>query len=81
VQVIDFNVYYDQGSQVGTFVLLEEGVTTTFYQTTISITAGETYSFKVTARNTVGSSLESVPVSILAAKPPDSPTNLQNVPA
>jgi hypothetical protein len=43
VQVIDFNVYYDQGSIVSEFVLLEAGVTTTFYQTTILITAGETY--------------------------------------
>jgi hypothetical protein len=34
----------------------------------------------VTARNTVGDSELSVPVTILAAKPPDAPLNLQNVP-
>jgi hypothetical protein len=35
----------------------------------------------VTARNTVGSSLYSEEISILAAKVPDAPINLVNVPA
>jgi hypothetical protein len=42
--------------------------------------AGETYSFKVTARNTVGDSNMSEILTILAAKPPDIPLNLVNVP-
>lgn len=42
--------------------------------------AGETYSFKVTARNTVGDSNMSEIITILAAKPPDVPLNLREVP-
>lgn len=44
------------------------------------LTPGETYTFKVTARNTVGDSLYSQELSILAAKLPDAPINLSNVP-
>jgi len=55
--------------------LLEITGTSLFYQTT-AVTAGKTYKFNVVARNTVGSSLESVEISILAAKVPDKPTNL-----
>jgi hypothetical protein len=29
--VLDYDVYYDQGSAVGTFVLLEEAVLTDYY--------------------------------------------------
>ena len=45
-----------------------------------NLTPGSTYKFKVTARNAVGSSAESVPVEILAAQVPDAPINLVNVP-
>ena len=38
------------------------------------------YSFKVGARNSVGISLDSLPVSIRAARIPDPPIELQNVP-
>ena len=48
--------------------------------TTTSITAGLVYNFKVTSRNTVGSSLDSETITILAAKIPDAPINLVNVP-
>jgi hypothetical protein len=72
--VIDYTVYYDQGSD--SFVLLESSVTTQFYQTTVALSPGTTYKFKVTARNSVGSSLESGEVAILAAKLPDIPINL-----
>ena len=41
---------------------------------------GETYKFKVTARNTVGSSQESAVLSVIAAKVPDAPVNLSNMP-
>jgi hypothetical protein len=77
--VIDYTVYYDQGSD--SFVLLENSVTTQYYQTTVTLSPGTTYKFKVTARNSVGSSLESGEVVILAAKTPDAPLNLLNVPA
>jgi hypothetical protein len=48
--------------------------------TTTDVTPGQTYSFKVTSRNTVGSSLQSESVLILAAKIPDAPIDLNNVP-
>jgi hypothetical protein len=61
--------------------VLDSAVTTRHYLTTVSLTAGTTYRFKVTARNTVGSSVESAELSVLAAKLPDAPVNLVNVPA
>jgi hypothetical protein len=76
--VIDYTVYYDQGTD--SFVELISGVTTQYYLAQ-SLTPGTTYKFKVTARNSVGSSLESEEVVILAAKIPDAPLNLQDVPA
>ena len=45
------------------------------------LTAGIYYGFKVKARNTVGSSLASAPVFIIAATYPNAPINVQNVPA
>ena len=61
-------------------MLLDGAVTDQFYLTTVTLTAGTTYKFKVTARNGVGSSLDSKVVEILAAKLPDAPINLANVP-
>lgn len=55
--VIDYTVYYDQG--VGDFIQLEAGVTTKSYTTSVTLIADKIYSFKVTARNTVGSSAQS----------------------
>jgi hypothetical protein len=55
-------------------------VTLQVYQTTVQLVAGETYSFKVTARNSVGDSLPSESIAILAAKPPDAPVELSDVP-
>lgn len=43
------------------------------YTTIIDLVEGNTYSFKVKARNTVGFSLESSVTSILAAQIPDQP--------
>jgi len=62
-------------------VQLVSGVTDLFYQTTITLTAGTTYVFKVRAVNSVGSSVDSVTLSVLAAKHPDAPIALANVPA
>ena len=76
--VIDYAVYYDQGTD--SFMLLDGAVTDQFYLTTVTLTPGTTYKFKVTARNEVGSSLDSEVVEILAAKLPDAPINLSNVP-
>ena len=44
----------------------------------MTLTAGVTYKFKVTARNSVGVSLESQVLEVLAAKLPDAPVNLVN---
>lgn len=42
------------------------------------LSAGTTYVFKVTARNSVGSSSDSANLSVLAADEPDAPTLLAN---
>jgi hypothetical protein len=68
-EVIDYNVYYDQG--LSTYVLLAEKLTNLYFTTTTTLTPSVTYSFKVTARNTVGSSNYSSEISILAAQIPD----------
>jgi hypothetical protein len=75
--VIDYTVYYDQGSS--TYVELEAGVTTQYYLTSVTLSAGTTYVFKVQARNSVGLSGDSVELSVLAAKLPDAPVSLANV--
>ena len=53
-KVIDYNIYYDQG--LGGYVLLAQKVTSTFYETSTTLTPSVTYSFKLTSRNSVGSS-------------------------
>ena len=55
--VTSYTIFYDQGSN--TFVQLASGVTDLFYQTTVTLTAGTTYVFKVRAANSVGSSVDS----------------------
>ena len=40
-------------------MLLDDAVLDKFYVTAVTLTPGETYKFKVTARNTVGSGAES----------------------
>lgn len=71
---MDYTVYYDQG--VGDFIQLEAGVSTKAYTTSVTLIADKIYSFKVTARNTVGSSAQSQQLSIRAAQTPDTPINL-----
>jgi hypothetical protein len=77
--VLDFDVYYDQGSS--SWVLLEEGVVPTEYTTSVALTADLIYAFKLTARNSVGDSVYSEQISIRAAKVPDAPLNLRNLSA
>ena len=60
---------------------LASDVTTQYYVTSVVLTPGVTYQFKVSARNTVGSGSYSVPISILAAKTPYAPLSLANVPS
>ncbi len=72
--VIDYKVEYDAGNGNGVYSTLATGVTPLSYIAT-GLTVGKTYSFKVYARNIVGYSLGSDPVSpaILAAQIPDTP--------
>jgi len=53
-------------------VILASGITKRSY-TSISLYSATTYSFKVKARNSVGFSDFSLPISILAAQIPDIP--------
>jgi hypothetical protein len=48
-------------------VILESGILPLSYQTTVTLTPGARYKFKVEARNSVGYSLLSDEVEILAA--------------
>jgi len=50
--IIDYRVSYDESTD--NWVTLATGVTDKFYTTTVGLIAGQTYSFKVEARNTVG---------------------------
>jgi hypothetical protein len=72
--VIDYLIHFDQGQ--GNYIELEQNIVATQYTTTIGMTAGTVYSFKVKARNLVGLSDFSLPVSILAARVPDPVVNL-----
>ena len=70
--IIDYRISYDQST--GEFVHLESGVIGQSYTTTVLLTPGAVYKFKVEARNSVGYSLESAEVEILAAQVPDQPS-------
>lgn len=61
--ILDYSVFWDNGSSGATYVLLDT-VTTRTYTTTASLTEGGVYKFKLTARNSVGTSLESEIVTI-----------------
>lgn len=77
--ILDYAVYYNQGSASNVWVVLDENEVNAFYQTTVALVAGETYAFKVTARNAVGSSDYSAEIQILAAKEPDAPISLAEI--
>jgi hypothetical protein len=68
--VLDYRINYDQG--IDSFIVLASEITETSYTAT-QLTQGETYKFKVEARNTFGYSLLSEEVEILCAMAPDSP--------
>jgi hypothetical protein len=87
--VEDYAIYYDQGSSNtpvfsgsdSDFVLLTQDVLTSYYTTEATLTNDVYYTFKVSARNDVGFSLLSAPITILCAKKPDAPVTLEDVPA
>lgn len=66
-------VQYDQST--GNYVDLATGLTATSY-TAINLIGGNTYKFKVRARNSVGYSVSSSEVSILCARAPDAPVSV-----
>lgn len=72
--VLDYAVYWDQGSSIATYVQVVSGLTVREYQTPQTLTPGMLYSFKVTSRNSVGESLRSEELQIYAADEPDAPT-------
>jgi hypothetical protein len=76
--VLDYSVYYDQG--LDTYILLAAGITNS-YETNVDLIPNVVYSFKVTARNSVGDSLMSDPISIRAAEVADAPVSILNIPA
>jgi hypothetical protein len=66
--IIDYRVSYDRAS--GIWVTLATGLTSKSYTTIVTLMAGQYYSFKVESQNSVGYSLVSAPVTILAAVAP-----------
>lgn len=68
---------YDFEELTGATALTETShIQTTDNSISVVITTGETYNFKVQARNVVGYSADSDPVSIVASDVPDPPTML-----
>lgn len=66
--VLDYTIVYDQGlGASSSFITLIAGRQQTSY-TVIGLTVGTTYRFKILARNDLGSSEYSDPLSILAAQ-------------
>lgn len=63
--IIDYRISYDQST--GIFVTLATGVTTRSYTTSITLTVGASYTFRVEARNSVGYSVTSTGITIIAA--------------
>lgn len=66
--VLDYTINYS--TTTSNFVLLASGLTTLSYTTTATIVKGTTYYFQILARNSVGISLPSTTLSVLAAQVP-----------
>jgi hypothetical protein len=69
--IISYRVTYDQST--GTWTTLATGVLTRSYTTTVVLTPGAFYKFRVEALNSVGYSIPSASFEILCAQPPDKP--------
>jgi hypothetical protein len=68
--LLDYRISYDQAT--GTWLELVDGITATSYTVT-QLTAGQTYKFKIEARNSFGFSTYSEEVAILCATVPEVP--------
>lgn len=69
--VIDYTIDYDQSN--GDWTELVNSLIDKEYTTLIDLIEGNTYTFKVKARNTVGFGLYSLTTSILVAQRPNKP--------
>jgi hypothetical protein len=78
--ILDYDVYYNQGSDVDSIVLLSADLLVREFETSIPLTSGELYTFYVSARNSVGEGAMSEFKSIYASTIPDAPIQLTNVP-
>lgn len=78
--VLDYAVYYDNGRGDSVYDLLDSAVVNEYYLTVVTLVADVNYSFKVSARNAVGSGDLSDAILIKAAEVADAPLALVNVP-
>jgi hypothetical protein len=65
----DYTIMYDQSE--GKWIELVNSVSSTSYTTTVALTKGRSYTFKVQARNSVGFGAFCAEITILAAQIPD----------
>lgn len=72
--VIDYSIYY--GLNSGSYTLLVSGITTTTYTTTVTLVPGSYYKFTIQSRNSIGFSIGSSKLTIMAASVPNAPTNV-----
>lgn len=79
--VLDYNVWWDNGSGDGIYTMLAEGVLTTYYKTEALLIPDVEYTFLLEARNAVGIGALSLPITLRAARIPDLPISLADVPA
>ena len=68
--ITDYQIQYDQSTDV--WQVLEDSVNNKYYETTMGLIAGNTYKFRVLARNSVGLS-DPTEISVLVAQIPDTP--------
>ena len=68
--ITDYQIQYDQSTDV--WQVLKDSVENKYYETTIGLIAGNTYKFRVLARNSVGLS-GPTEISVLVAQIPDTP--------
>jgi len=72
--VTDYKVYWDNGEGLGVFYLKQATTTPALSYTATGLTAGKTYSFKISALNVVGEGNQSSSVQIIAANLPGTPS-------
>ena len=74
--IIDYAVYEDNDNN-GTYNIIgaASNVATTSYTHSSGVSSGNTYRFKVTARNAIGSGAMSTSLAILAAEKPSTPSS------